>query len=193
MSPCYDDERVAARLDAGERLDGVEPSQFLSDAGLLEGDTVVDFGCGPGYLTLPAAEIVGPAGRVYAIDIEPKMVDLAGKRATEAGLTDVTVGLTEGERTPLPDVIADFAICALVLHYREDHTGRLALARDMARLMRPGGRAVVVEWTPKESSDNHQRSAYADVAEIFGAAGLECGAPEAIGEKQYMMIATRKG
>ncbi len=150
MSPRYDHEWVAQMLDADERLDGVEPHEFLSDAGLRKGDTVVDYGCGPGYLTVPAAEIVGPKGMVYAVDVERKMVELVESRASEAGLANVTAVFSDGGRTPLPDAIADFAICALVLHYRDDYAGRLALAKDMAGLIRPGGRALVVEWAPKE-------------------------------------------
>lgn len=154
MSPRYDDEWVCA--DAGRRRasgPGVQPRRFLLDAGLREGDTVVDYGCGPGYLTLPGAEIVGPNGMVYAVDVERKMVELVRKRASEAGLANMTAVLTDADATRLPDAIADFAICALVLHYRDDYAGRLALAKDMARLMRPGGRAVVVEWLPEERSD----------------------------------------
>ena len=50
--------------------------------------------CGPGFVTLQAAEMVGPAGRVYALDIHEGMVSLAGSRA-EAGLTNVTALLND--------------------------------------------------------------------------------------------------
>ena len=86
MSPRYDAEWIGNLLDTERRLGGVGPEEFLKNAGLRSGDTVVDVGCGPGFMTLPAAELVGPNGRVYAVDIKQPMLNLVDTRAAEAGL-----------------------------------------------------------------------------------------------------------
>ena len=50
------------------------------------GDTVVDLGCGPGFFTLPLAEMVGEAGRVVAVDLQSAMLDKVRTRAERQGL-----------------------------------------------------------------------------------------------------------
>jgi ubiquinone/menaquinone biosynthesis C-methylase UbiE len=51
------------------------------------GDTVVDLGCGPGFFTLPLAELVGPEGRVVAVDVQEGMLEIVRTRAEAAGLS----------------------------------------------------------------------------------------------------------
>ena len=109
MSPRYDAEWVSGLLDANQRLGSLSPVDLLVQSGLSEGMTVVDYGCGPGFLTLPAARVVGREGRVYAVDVEPSMVALVAERAVEAGLRNVDALHNEAGVAPLPDAVADFA------------------------------------------------------------------------------------
>lgn len=67
---------------------------------LQPGMTVLDAGCGPGRLTIPVAEEVGPQGKVVAIDIQPKMLDRAQRKAQAANLTNIQFiqgGIGEGK------------------------------------------------------------------------------------------------
>ena len=152
MCARYDEEWIASLLDAEDRLGDTTPEQCLRDAGVSAGQTVVDYGCGPGLFTFPAAEIVGPSGVVYAVDIEPRMTALIANRAAELGVHNVAALLNEGA-APLPDGAADFLILAQVLHYPDDRDDRVAMARDVARLLKAGGRALVVEWKPDGEAD----------------------------------------
>ncbi len=97
MSNRYSDEWTASLLDPERRLSGLTPSELLREAGLRPGMTVVDYGSGPGLITLHAAEMVGPTGRVYALDIHEGMVSLVESRAADAGLANVTTLLNDGE------------------------------------------------------------------------------------------------
>ena len=76
MCARYDKEWIASLLDVEDRLGGVTPERCLREAGVTAGQTVVDYGCGPGLFTFPAADIVGAEGKVYAVDIEPRMTAL---------------------------------------------------------------------------------------------------------------------
>ena len=147
MCARYDKEWIASLLDVEDRLGDTTPERCLRDAGVTAGQTVVDYGCGPGLFTFPAAEIVGAEGKVYAVDIEPRMTALIASRAAELGSQNVTALLNEGV-APLPSGTADFLILAQVLHYPDETDERVAMARDVARLLRTGGRALVIEWTP---------------------------------------------
>ena len=63
MCARYDKDWIASLLDVENRLGDTTPEQCLRDAGVTAGQTVVDYGCGPGLFTFPAAEIVGAGGQ----------------------------------------------------------------------------------------------------------------------------------
>ncbi|MDE0027003.1 MAG: class I SAM-dependent methyltransferase, partial [Spirochaetaceae bacterium] len=137
MSERYTEEWVASLLDADRRFGAAGPGELL--AGAAPGATVVDYGCGPGYFTLAAARMVGPEGKVYAVDLEPRMVELVRRRAAEAGLANVAAVASDGTRADLPDAVADYIICVQIMHYAEGRGDRVAIARDLSRLLNAGG------------------------------------------------------
>ena len=100
MADRYSEEWKAGLLDPERKLLGLGVAEFLEEAGLGPGMTMVDYGCGPGFVTLQAAKMVGPAGKVYGLDIHEGMVALARSRAAEAGLANVTTLLNDGRRRP---------------------------------------------------------------------------------------------
>src|ERR687885_2285006 len=85
-----DAEGIAILL-TDERRAKLPPEATLRAAGVASGQTVVDVGCGPGYFTLPAAELVGPRGKVYGVDVQPEMVEACRQRAAEAGARQMEV------------------------------------------------------------------------------------------------------
>ena len=101
-----DAEGIAILL-SDERRAKLPPEATLSAAGVASGQTVVDVGCGPGYFTLPAAELVGPRGKVYGVDVQPEMVEACRQRAAEAGVRQVEVLQSSETHVPLADGIAD--------------------------------------------------------------------------------------
>ena len=193
MSPRYDDEWIAAMLDREGRFGRVRPEDLLVDTGLRESQIVVDVGCGPGLLTLAAASVVGPAGKVYAVDTEQKMLDLVDSRAKDAGLENVAPVASQGQPVPLPDESVDYAICSLVLHYPDAFDDRVDMALELARLLRVKGRLLVIEWVPQEGDDPASRLAQDDAEKILRQAHLHVGKPLRLGERQYAIVATRPG
>ncbi len=183
MSNRYSDEWTAGLLDPERRLSGLTPRELLREGGLRPGMTVVDYGCGPGLMTLPAAETVGPTSMVYALDIHEGMVSLVETRAREAGLTNVTALLNDGPEAPLPDGVADLILCTLVFHYRESREERQALALDLARLLKPGGTLMVVQWVDRAPPD--------ETLELLEGAGLTCGEPSPAVNRQYRLQAIK--
>ena len=140
MADRYSEEWKAGLLDPERKLHGLGVAEFLEEAGLGPGMTMVDYGCGPGFVTLQAAKMLGPAGKVYGLDIHEGMVALARSGAADAGLANVTTLLNDGPQAPLPDGVADLVTCILVFHYKESLRERQAVAADLARLLKPGGR-----------------------------------------------------
>lgn len=79
------------------------PDRILKAAGIEEGQTVLEVGCGPGFFTIPAARIVGDSGRVYALDINPLAIEKVQRKVSEAGVSNVETVLADAARTELPD------------------------------------------------------------------------------------------
>lgn len=140
---------------------------------LLDADSVVgDLGCGTGHLT---AMIAPHVARVVSVDGSAEM--LAAARARVTGLANVELHLGDLEQLPLADHTLDAAIHSLVLHYVADPGRAIAEA---ARILRPGGRLVVLDMMPHERDDLQQRMGHvwrgfseSQMEEWFTAAGLE--------------------
>jgi ubiquinone/menaquinone biosynthesis C-methylase UbiE len=107
-----------------------------------EGMSVLDFGCGPGFFTLELARRVGPAGQVTAVDLQPGMLDLAGKKIATAGLTGRVS--FHACRTGTIGVSGPFAF-ALAFHVLHEVPDPARLLGELRSLMAPGGRALAVE------------------------------------------------
>src|ERR671911_742967 len=79
------------------------PQKVLSEVDMIKpGTHVLDYGCGPGNYTIIAAELVGPYGKVYAVDIHPLAIREVQKKARMKGLKNVHTILTD-YKTYLPD------------------------------------------------------------------------------------------
>ena len=92
------------------------PSQVLEQLKLKPGMTVVDFGCGNGFYTLPMAKQVGPDGKVLAVDIQPEMIQMLKERAATAGVDNIEPILSTEKDTKLPENQVDLLILVDVYH-----------------------------------------------------------------------------
>ncbi len=105
---------------------------------------VLDIGCGPGTLTLLAAR---SAARVTAIDFSPGMLEQLAARAIREGVQNVEALVMDAQGLELPDEGYDAAYSMFVLMFVPDRAQAL---REMLRVLRPGGRALVATWAPIE-------------------------------------------
>jgi arsenite methyltransferase len=109
-------------------------------AKLNEGDTVLDLGSGGGIDVLLSARRVGPAGKVYGLDMTDDMLALARENQRKAGVTNVEFLKGELESIPLPDASVDVIISNCVVNLSADKDRALAEA---FRVLKPGGRFAV--------------------------------------------------
>ena len=121
--------------------------RLLELAAPQSGDRVLELACGPGGLGLAAAERVAPGGEVVLSDIASEMTQIAAKRAEALGLDNVTTVVLDIESIDQPDVAYDVVLCREGLMFAVDHG---QAAREIRRVLRPGGRVALAVWGPRE-------------------------------------------
>ena len=103
--------------------------------GAKRGDVILDYGCGIGFNTIPAAEIVGEDGMVYALDVHPLAIKSVEKKIREKELKNVKTILS-GLNTGLSDESVDIVLLYNVLPMVKN---RPALIKELYRVLKPGG------------------------------------------------------
>jgi len=135
----YPHEQLAALPEAAvESFAGVG-WPFAAEV-VREGDTVLDVGSGSGTDTLICARLVGPHGRVYALDMTESMRQKLSKTAAAAGITNVAILEGDAEAIPLPDESVDVVTSNGVLNLVPDKARAIA---EIHRVLKPGGRLQI--------------------------------------------------
>jgi ubiquinone/menaquinone biosynthesis C-methylase UbiE len=119
--------------------------RYLSDhtVDLLQlqpGERVLDVPCGTGHSALKAAERVGPTGRIVALDVSERMVQLVRAKAARLRTGNIDAGVADMTRLGTPDAAYDAVICVLGIFFVPDMPAAL---RRLAAQARPGGRIGV--------------------------------------------------
>ena len=106
------------------------------------GMTALDFGCGPGVFTLPMAELVGAAGQVIAVDVQPGMLELVEQKIRATPLAKrIHLHLSRPEALGVVEKV-DFILAFWVIHEVPDPS---RLFGEFRSILRPGGRLLIVE------------------------------------------------
>ena len=134
-------------LVRSERVAEEAPDQALDAIGLKKGDVVADIGAGVGYFSWRMAERVGPTGKVYANDIQPRMLEQLKKNVAARKLTNVEPVLGTVDDPKLPAGAIDMAL--LVDVYHEFSEPQKMLAKIRASL-KPSGRLVLLEYRKED-------------------------------------------
>lgn len=124
-----------------------DPQRTLNQFGLPEGVRVADFGAGSGAYTLAAAALVGERGRVYAVDVQKDVLTRIKNSARDGGLRNVEVIWgdveTQGGSTLRVETL-DAVIVSNLFFQLENRDGCIG---EIARVLTPRGRALVVDWS----------------------------------------------
>ena len=134
-------------LDRREREAEEDPDQAMRLIRVQRGSTVADLGAGSGYFTVRLARAVGAAGKVYAVDIQPGMLDLLQRAVTKEKLTNVIPVLGAADDPRLPAESLDLVLMVDVYH--ELASPQVTLGHLM-RALKPGGRLVLLEYRAED-------------------------------------------
>ncbi len=116
-----------------------ESEKVLKEVGIKKDQIILDFGCGSGYYTIPAAKIVGDGGKVYALDKSRASLREVMRRAKSQKLKNIRIIETSGElKIPLEDESVDVILLYDVIHsYYFSSTERRELLNEIYRVSKP--------------------------------------------------------
>lgn len=134
--------RESGMPDAGYWESFFNPACIVSRLDCRGSGDVVEFGCGYGLFTVPAAASV--AGNVYALDIDPEMVAATAHKASAAGLKNVVAQVRDflADGCERPDESATHAMLYNILHIEDP----IRLLGEAYRVLAPGGTVGIIHW-----------------------------------------------
>ncbi len=124
-----------------------DPENNINQLALTPGMTVADFGSGSGFYTMAAAKAVAPNGRVFAVDIQKDLLQKIKNGATQNHLGNVEIIWGDLEHlggTKLRESSVDVVIAGNLFFQIENKD---SLCLEIKRILRPNGRALVVDWS----------------------------------------------
>jgi ubiquinone/menaquinone biosynthesis C-methylase UbiE len=165
----FDHHKMHA-LISPEREARWDPPRFLSRLAIQSGQSILDLGSGPGFWSLPLAEIVGANGTIWALDVSQEMLDLLAQRNPPAQVHLLRAELPQIE---LPASSLDWVWAAFVFH---EVTPPETLASEMRRLLKENGTVAVLDWRPDAVTEagppRHHRLSVEQVTKYLQEAGF---------------------
>jgi ubiquinone/menaquinone biosynthesis C-methylase UbiE len=150
------------------------------------GEAVLDVGCGTGSLAIAAKRQVGTGGKVCGVDASTEMLARARRKANKAGV-EIVFNNAAAQALPFPDGQFDVVLTTVMLHHLP-RPAREQCAREMKRVLKPGGRVLAVDFSVSAEkgllSHVHRRHGHVKLQEIvaiLGAAGLTVVESGAVG------------
>ena len=164
----------AGWLERPERVAEEMPDEMLAVMGLEDGDIVADIGVGSGFFTRRMARLVAPSGTVYAVDIQPEMLEILQGYVEEEGLTGIVPVLSEFDDPKLPEGEIDWILLVDVYHEFGNPGAMLAKMREA---LKRDGRVALLEYRVEDGTGDHikgdHRMSVRQVLSEWGPAGFE--------------------
>ncbi len=168
----------------------------MLELGVRAGHVILDFGCGSGTYTIPAANLVGNVGRVYALDVNRSFLDLIEESAKQQGLKNIVrIDASEEGAIPLENEKIDVILLIDVLHLIEN---RAALFDEACRILKRGGLIIAypmhvpekeVEALATSRDLNLEEKKFNDHFLIFKKSTNKCQFPTKVSQKSGQIVA----
>lgn len=132
----------------------LDPLSIVRMLDLKNGDYVADFGSGGGYFIIPLARSVAPNGKIFAIDIQRQMLDLARTKSKLENLHDIEYIWSDLEMpngSKLKDNFVNLVLITSLLHQGQQ---KETILKEAYRILMPGGRLVIIEWNMESGGTN---------------------------------------
>lgn len=176
--------------------DILDPTRVLGAIGLDEGQIFMDAGCGDGFISLVASEIVKEKGKVYALDAYPPSLDGLRSEINELDIGNIELVLADMTRAiPLEDNLVDVCAMANVLHGFASEGTLEPVLSEIRRVLKPGGTFAVVEFIKADGPPGPSydiRLTPEDVEKILEEHGFTIGGTAEVGKYHYLVKSFKK-
>jgi tRNA A58 N-methylase Trm61 len=188
---------LAPGMPQRSQSESVATERIFEAIGIKEGQTICEVGAGDGELTIAAARIVGPAGRVYTSELGDGRVRTLKEKVADSGLAHITVVAGDATKTNVPDAACDGLFMRNVYHHFAEPA---AMNASIAAAVKAGGRVAVVDFTPpgKEAERPEDRGkdgmhgiAPETLARELKDAGFEPVQTEAGRQRWFMVVVSK--
>jgi ubiquinone/menaquinone biosynthesis C-methylase UbiE len=173
----------------------LNPDAIIAQLEVAKNSKVADFGCGPGFFSLPFSKIVGDDGVVYALDILPQALETVNGKTKNSGINNVVTKRVNFEKengSKLEKEAIDWVVLKDVLFQNQKKEVIIAEAR---RILKPGGKILLVEWNEKDAGigpEMNIRLAKHDLEAIFAAQNFAVEKEINAGDFHYAFVAVKK-
>lgn len=183
-------EQRAKYFMSDARKEWHDPQTVLGAIGIMKGMTLADLGSGPGFFTIPMAQMTGENGSVYAVDRDPNMLMHLQENIAKAGVNEKIIKIVNSDviSTGLPKNSIDIVFFANVLHEVSDKT---AFFQEVKRICKPTAKVIDVDW--KKIKTDHgpplqERLTEGEAAKLFSENGFTVIKEMDAGPSHYELI-----
>ncbi len=186
------------KLHSENRKKSLPAKKILTACGLGEDKIFLDVGCGNGYFSLPAAEIVGSGGEVHAFDISSQMLEDLQERVEAKKINNIKLyqvndsGVCEDNIQGGLAGNGDMMLMANLLH---EVSNPQEFIQHYLGFLKDQGRLIVIDWRKKEMEigpDYEHRLAVDTVQNLLKEADLELEYSRILNDKYYLIVADKK-
>lgn len=174
----------------------LDSNRVLSTIGLKKGDTFLDAGCGDGYMSLTASEIVGEEGKVYAVDVWEESINAFKEKIESENIQNIEASVADiTQKIPVADESIDILYMGNVLHGFVENEEEESVMKEIQRVIKQGGSFAAVEFKKEESTHGpplHVRITPEEVEEIVKNYGFNVKDVEEVGTYHYAIILVKE-
>jgi len=185
----------AHKLEDPDRPKSLPPAEVLSLVEITPGMKVADIGAGTGYFAIPIARAIGNSGCVFAVDLQPEMLEML-RRKLDLPDAPGNISLQQGPASSLPlaDASVDLVLYANIWHELDDHDAAL---RDAFRVLGPQGRIAILDWrkdkTPPPGPPQEHRISADSVSAFLESNGCRQISSHNVGAYSHVVVADLPG
>lgn len=147
-----DPRQYQQTLENPDRVAALQIDRVIGVLGITPGMRIADLGAGTGVFTFPLAEAVGPAGKVYAIDVDAGLLGIVSQKAKAAGGRTVQTIVSSETDPKLPEPV-DLIFIADTMHHLPKQA---EYVKQFGKLLRPGGRVAVIDFKAGHWPERHE-------------------------------------